>query len=653
MAARPRRNSIERSMESAAAARRQFLRRRKLAIAGAVAAALFIILTAAGLAIHARVRNARQQAALAAIAQYYKDGAAAALTDALKNYDTDFAGRSVDDATAQALDQARDYAKTHVAALDRFDQELAQVTQAAGNPSPNQIAGLLKSLDDLDQETGDLGADDAQQAKASVQNLRLRLNQKLASDQDTRAGRLADIFARADQIVTQQLDSAQTADATQAAVAAARKITAEADGITVDPHLRGPAEDAAFQNLTALIAKLDQLGAAANNAIASRAQLAQARSLEDFHTVIEALAPNLLARDPAVAAAHALVLKNPEWPGAAQHILLPNDPETWAFLGQVGEARLEPADDNQKEDIDFSRLVQNGAIGNAYRADLVTYANDVAVARQPVFLAGQPTIAENKIETVHEVIMTGKVIQGDGTAPDRVLRWVQFTGEKANGDKFENVQLAPESKLAALLADAYDKDRSTIRAPLLRVLDDVRADADSSPVLKAYFQQELLKIMQARPRDWGLTFSPSAKKDAAELTQITGGHLQPTDWLFTPASPHLPENLRFFYQHTGGVSYAKEALANLQDLLKLHATPVSVCRLCGRGRCAAPIRRGAGGRDPLGLQCRRRLAPALPNARRPNRPLARQRRPRALDAARLSAGKCRALIGSKNAKFPI
>ena len=553
---------------------RRHLRGRKLTVVGLTAAAIILLVGLAGLAIHIRVRNARQQAALADIAQYYKDGAAGALSDTLKNYDVEFGGRSVDDATAQAIEQARDYAKIHVAALDRFNQELAQVGQAAAHPSPNQIAGLLTSLDHLDQDIADLGAEDAQHAKASVQELRLRLNQKLASDQDARAARLADIFARANQVVVQQLDQAQTADATQAAVAAARKITTEADALTVSPNLRGPAEDATFQQLSALIARLDQLGTAANSVIASRPQLAQARSLDDYRAVIEALAPNPLANDPAVAAAHALAAKKPDWAGAAQHILLPTDPETWAFLGKIGEPRLEPTEDNPKEDIDFSRLAQDGALGNTYHADLVTYANDTETAREAMFLTGKPTLEENKIETVHEVIMDGKVIQGDGSIADKIVRWAQFTGERANGQKYENVRLAPESRLAALLAGAYDKDRSAIREPLLRVLDDVRADPDSSPVLKAYFQQEIFKIMQSRPRDWGLTFSPSARKDAAELTQITGGHLQPTDWLASPAHSHLPENLRVFYQQTGGVSYSKEALANLQALLKQYATPV-------------------------------------------------------------------------------
>jgi hypothetical protein len=561
-------------LEGATATLRRQLRRRKLVFAGVTVTVIILVVGGAAVAIRAQVRRTNQQAALTAIAQDYKDGAAGALADALKTYDTNFGGSSLDDETAKSLEQAQDYAKTHLAALDRFNQELAVAVQAAVKPSPNQIAGLLKSLDSLDQEAGDFGAGDAQYAKAAVQELRLRLNQKLAGDQDARTARLADIFARADQVVTQQLDNAQTADAAQAAVVAARKITTDADEITVDPSQRGLAEDATFQKLTALIAKLDLLGAAANSAIASRAQLAQARSIEDYQAAIETLAPNPLSSDPDVAAAHALAVKKPDWAGAAQHILLPNDPETWAYLGKITEPRLEPTEDNQQEDINFSHLTHNGVFDNPYRAELVSYANGTETGRQLLFLAGQPTSEENTIETIHEITMTGKVIQSDGTTTNKIARWAQFTGQKANGDKFENVQIAPEAKLIALLEDAYDKDRSTIREPLLRVLDEVRANADASPLLKAYFQQELYKIMQSRPRDWGLTFSPTAKSDAAELSSLTGGHLETADWLFPPANSLLPKNLQSFYQRTGGVSYVKEAMANLQDLLKQHATPV-------------------------------------------------------------------------------
>jgi hypothetical protein len=69
-------------------------------------------------------------------------------------------------------------------------------------------------------------------------------------------------------------------------------------------------------------------------------------------------------------------------------------------------------------------------------------------------------------------------------------------------------------------------------------------------------------------------FSPTAKKDETELDQITGGHLQPTDWLFTPTTSHLPGNLLAFYQRTAATSYYNEALANLQAALKTHATPI-------------------------------------------------------------------------------
>jgi hypothetical protein len=254
---------------------------------------------------------------------------------------------------------------------------------------------------------------------------------------------------------------------------------------------------------------------------------------------------------------------------------MPGDAATWVFLSK-GNDSLQPADHDQGEDTAFARLVKNNnVLGNTYRAELVDYDNSVVKSRTPVFLAGplaeQPPTKTETMTATHQV---GNVINRDGTVSAQQTDWVQFIirdSTNIRGQRFENVQLTPESKLASRITEAYNPRTEAIREPLLRVLDDVRADAAASPVLKAYFEQEIFTIMQHRPLDWGFAFSPAAQTDARDLAKITGGSLLPTDWLFPPPSA---DALLAFYQRTAKNNYYTEASENLNKLLHLRVTPM-------------------------------------------------------------------------------
>jgi len=561
-------------LEKEAALMRRNLRQRKLAAGSLIAAAVLGLIASAAFGIRQHLRNVRRQTALAAIEQHFKTGATSVLATDLQTYDANFSSNTPDEAGAKLLEQARSFVKNHQAALDRYNQELADLRQAADKPAPSQISGLLARLDDLEKEATGLGADDAQHAEVSLKALRLQLNQQLAGDQDARATRLEAIYRRANLIQTGQLSGPLTADAAQAAAEEALKIIAEANDIPSSADLSTPLELTTREQLAELGKIFAAKAAAAHEAQAARAQLAQARSLEDYHAAIQTLAGNPLTGDPTVAAARALAGKNPDWSNAAQNIWLPGDAPTWAFLANLGQARLFPSEDNPKEGADFYRLAHNEALGNTYRADHVTYADDKETAREQVFLAGRPVEEDTKNAAEHVVSMTAKLVKADGSTPEIQYEWIQFTGQKGHGDKLENVQLAAESKLVVRLAAAYDPGNSAIREPLLRVLDDVRSDSDAAPILKAFLHQAILGIMQNRPRDWGLAFSRAAHDDAIELAQITGGHLTAADWLYANVNSKLTHDLRAFYQRTGSLSYYDQALATEKDLLKKRAQPV-------------------------------------------------------------------------------
>ncbi|MGH8336605.1 MAG: hypothetical protein ACRETL_07290, partial [Gammaproteobacteria bacterium] len=416
-----------------------------------------------------------------------------------------------------------------------------------------------------------MGADDAQRAKAAVQNLRVRLTQRLVHDQDTRATRLADIAKRAGQILDGKLSTPMTAETAQPIIAEAKKILAEADALPPDAAT-SPAEDAARSQLAALAKKVDDLEAAARDALTARAKLAAVRNFEDYHAVVASLANSPLTNETTAAAARTLLAHNPEWNDAAQRILMPGDPATWVFLKQAGEARMLPAEVSQKEDLEFYQLINNNLLSNTYRADLVTYQEGDETARTPLALAGLPKETSIKLDTVDELQQTANPINTDGSTTEKSFDWKQFTGRKPAGQKLENIKLTPESQLMTQVHGAYSRDRDAIVQPLLRVLDDVRGDNDVSPIFKAYLEQEIFHVMQDRPRDWGLAFSPKAESAARELAKITGGHLPPTDWLFPAPASRLAANLQAFYERTAADSFFDDAMANMQALLKKRAT---------------------------------------------------------------------------------
>jgi hypothetical protein len=548
------------------------LRQRHLRAAGFAAAALVVLALLLAAAYWYRQRTQLRETELAAIQQHFKDGATKALADTLKEYDAHFHSPEADPAMGALLTQARDFVNAHQAVVDRFDKELAQINDSAANPSSSQIHELLASLDKLEKETTALGADDAQRGTAAVQNLRVRLNQRLASLQDSRAARLADIAKRARGILEEKLALPMTAEAAQPLIADAKTILAEADSLPVDAAATSASETEARAQLADLNQKVETLTVGAHDALVSRGQLGLVRNLDDYHAAIMALVKNPLASETSAAAARALTAKNSDWADVAQRILLPGDAETWAFLKQVGEARVLPKEHNQAEDLAFTKLINNNALNDIHRAELVTYADGEETAREPVALAGLPKEKSVKLETVEELQQTANKINPDGSAAELALDWKQFTGRKPSGQKLENIKLTPEAQLLTHVRGAYSRDLDTIAQPLLRVLDDVRAEPGVSPVFKAYVEQELLQIMQNRPRDWGLKFSPKAQAAAQELGKITGGHLQPADWLFTAPTARLAANLQAFYDRTAADDYFEDAMTNLQALLKKHAT---------------------------------------------------------------------------------
>ncbi len=549
------------------------LKRRRLHRVGLGLAAAAVVALVVGLAMWGHFRQQRREAQINRFDELLQHEAYAPLAEALKDFDAHYADLNDDPTLSPLLARARTFVGAQASVQDGFQKDFARIDALVAHaPNPAQLAEGLAALADMEKRAAKLDAESAAPIQSAVADRRTRWTQQLAQVQEQRAATLAEIANRLGQYFAEKLPTTANAETVAAAIAPARAILAEAGAIAPNPGHESPGEENARAQIMAFTTQLDVLDAAARDALAAESQYPQAHSLEEYRGPLDRLAANPIVGDAAVASAHALLGDKFDWNNLAQRILLPGESAQWTYLGAVKDTRLQPAASAQNEDLAYARRVISDLLANTYRANLVHYENGNVTATTPVFLAGQITRSDEAL-TGNNVLVreSGSIINPDGTTTIRQVLWKNYN-QSPSGDLFDGLQMTPESQLVARLKQAYEPRAGTIREPLLRVLDDVRADADASPILKAYLQQEIIAIAKNRPNDWGLAFSPTAQMEAAELDRLTGGKLQPADWLFPAASSHLAADLAAFYTRTAGHRYYDEAAQNLQKLLTLRAT---------------------------------------------------------------------------------
>ena len=98
---------------------------------------------------------------------------------------------------------------------------------------------------------------------------------------------------------------------------------------------------------------------------------------------------------------------------------------------------------------------------------------------------------------------------------------------------------------------------------LLEVLDAVKDSREGSPLFRGQLFCNLIEIMEFQPDAWGLTFSPSARADAAKIRAIAGGPIESGDWLVRSKAAKWSEKLEQFFSSEKSTSYAKEAADTL------------------------------------------------------------------------------------------
>lgn len=177
---------------------------------------------------------------------------------------------------------------------------------------------------------------------------------------------------------------------------------------------------------------------------------------------------------------------------------------------------------------------------------------------RPLIVVGEPVTQRNVINNGTEYVTTADELTPEGAVVRGSWRRIEFNNDLKVGDALTDEGPVAESAHIRLFARLVDESgRAT--APVLRTLDLVRR-ADKAPVeLRAWQAQELFKVAAMRPEAWGLTFSPSAQRDAEKLRRITQNAVAQHDFLFRERWAASLSDLTLALTRSAGPDYYREA----------------------------------------------------------------------------------------------
>jgi hypothetical protein len=110
------------------------------------------------------------------------------------------------------------------------------------------------------------------------------------------------------------------------------------------------------------------------------------------------------------------------------------------------------------------------------------------------------------------------------------------------------------------LGDLYDDGGSGFRVSILSKLDEIKATKDGDPLLAAFLFQEFYRMMENRPREWGLAYAPSLENDWALLSAAAPEGLRAGDWYLPDRRTRYEWPLSEAFKRFTKGSYRKQAI---------------------------------------------------------------------------------------------
>jgi hypothetical protein len=293
------------------------------------------------------------------------------------------------------------------------------------------------------------------------------------------------------------------------------------------------------------------------------ASLKQARTFADFSAAINAISSSEFSSAPAAVAANGIQSLSPSEESVLRSLLNATNSATWAFIKKDKPPTLMPEAVMPVERTVFQQLNSDPALSGNHERYRFWLENDKS-KHVDWITAGSldGSLGWKKI--------SAWTVDADATnAVFSDHDYGFFNGQwklSARESVFRMEHLPKPSETTPFQAAELGKvwnGASSYSRPLLQAMDALKNSDDGSPICRAYLISHLAKIMEFQPDDWGLSFCPSLRADAARIQNIVGGEIDSGDW-FVPAKINAwGDKLEQVFTAKKNSSYQKEATANL------------------------------------------------------------------------------------------
>jgi hypothetical protein len=294
----------------------------------------------------------------------------------------------------------------------------------------------------------------------------------------------------------------------------------------------------------------------------AQASLAGAQSLDDYLNSLDRVAQSPFAR-PAqrdgAAEMDRLKLNQAAFLG---ELLLPNQRARWGTLTNLAGWRtnLVPETPTDEERVLCVKLKNDGNMQNVYAYDLVAFPRT------------------NNPFRSHVVFVQGSIAPA-GIGHNAGLVYDPYTSPNAAlfvRTSFDDLYYSDVRKRALLqecdafdhlgLGELIDPNTGNYKKPILRLLDQLNRETNSSGEFRAVVSLELFALAGLRPEEWGMPWCPAAAQHLQALTNLGATDLKSGDWM-APSKLPLEEPLRKYFLRARGIPLENQARF-LQQLVR-------------------------------------------------------------------------------------
>ncbi len=289
-----------------------------------------------------------------------------------------------------------------------------------------------------------------------------------------------------------------------------------------------------------------------------------AKSLADYNLAMKRFQEGPFENTPERAAAIEVLGFEKTLTQVTGEIIAPGDSRAWAFFqANRNKVELYPKIIEESERVDLEHLSTDEKLEELYRCSFREVPSGKTFVR---YCAGPIKLRNRRVGPVEIVERSGDFFQEGRfgylkfefkSVPAATINWVgtDLISEDMSVETALFRKVRPNQTLMSQSQQYY-------RAGVLGVFDEILSAGDAHPLLKAYLQVELSKVIMQRAHEWGTLFAPRVVSDFQEIKDIVPALLGRNDWLWKGKYPEQEKAMADFYAKRNAYSYAKESKIN-------------------------------------------------------------------------------------------